>query len=347
MLSRSRQKGIAMKIGLIGNRGHQEYVFEGLRRCPWVSIVAISSGTDEDEIEPLKTRCLQSGQKPSVYADYHDLLDRGDITAVSIAGPFYAHARMSQEALEREIHVFCEKPVALNLEDLAVLKGIYQDHSELRFTAMLGLRYDPAFYTAWNAVQHGAIGETRLIHAQKSYKLGTRPDYYRQRSTYGGTIPWVGSHAIDWVHWFSGTHFLSVTARHSKRHNRDLGELEASAVCMFELANDIYATVNLDYFRPTVATTHGDDRLRVVGSDGVVEVRQGRVFLTNLQAGGEKELEPGCERQIFCDFIAGIEGKTVPLLNAWDAFIVTEACLLARQSADESSQIHFQEQING
>lgn len=336
-----------MKIGLIGNRGHQNYVFEGLKHCPDISIVAISTGTNEDEIEPLLHRCQQEGYYPNIYPDYQDLLDQGDIEVVSIGGPFQFHARMSQEAIERGIHVFSEKPVALELAELNSLKRVYGEHPEVHFTTMLGLRYEPAFYTAWNAVNHGEIGDVRLIHAQKSYKLGNRQVYYHQRSTYGGTIPWVGSHAIDWVHWFSNAPFISVFARHTYQENNRYGTMEVSAACLFELQNEIFATVSLDYLRPVVASTHGDDRLRVVGTTGIIEVRHNHVFLTNTKAGDEKELNPHCERQIFCDFIAGIKGETQPLLDARDAFLVTEACLLARQSADEERPIYFRSDQNG
>ena len=59
-------------------------------------------------------------------------------------------------------------------------------------------------------MRDGTVGQIRLMNAQKSYKLGRRNEFYKIRSTYGGTIPWVGSHAIDWLYWFSGEKFESV-----------------------------------------------------------------------------------------------------------------------------------------
>jgi predicted dehydrogenase len=58
------------------------------------------------------------------------------------------------------------------------------------------------------SIKQGSIGKVRLMNSQKSYKLGSRSEFYKHRQTYGGTIPWVGSHAIDWMYWLSGRDLL-------------------------------------------------------------------------------------------------------------------------------------------
>ncbi len=343
-----------MNLALIGDRGHQEYVFEGLQklssegvpgntpgRLPEVSITAITMGCEEDDARDLLAKCESIGCKPRLYADYRELLDLPDIDAVSICGPFQLHASMSIEALERGLHVFCEKPVATTIESLAQLTDACSKSDGCHFGAMMGLRYDPAFYTAWQAVKNGAIGEVRLMQAQKSYKLGKRPEYYTRRETYGGTIPWVGSHAIDWIYWFSGARFRSVSAVQSRRFNNGNGDLEISAQCQFELEGEISASVSLDYLRPGTASSHGDDRIRAAGTQGVIEVRQGKVFLTNQETDGEQQVPTKCDRQVFSDFVNHILTGTESLLPTDDIFTVTEASLLAQKSADEGRRIEF------
>jgi predicted dehydrogenase len=331
---------------MIGVRGHNGYVLAGLERLPRVRLVGLSPGTDEDDVESLRLWAEGHGHTPEVIEDYRAMLDRLKPDVVSICGPLELHAQMCIDAFQRGIHVFCEKPVATTLEDLARLKAAYDEANvhaadAIKFAGMMGLRYAPAFYTAWQAVQRGAVGEVRLLNTRKSYKLGQRPPYYRDRETYGGTIPWVGSHAIDWIYWFSGVTFRSVYATHSTLYNREQGDLEVSALCHFTLANAVYASASLDYFRPVSAPTHGDDRVRVVGTEGVIEVQGGEVFLINEEAEGEQCLAPACDKQIFQDFVMHVAGETTALLDAQDTFIVTEACLLARQSADEGRIVKF------
>ena len=327
---------------MIGDRGHNKYVLNGLEQLPDVQVIGLSSGTEEDTVDRLQQWCAEYTHKPKFFSDYREMLDRLKPDIVSVCGPFEAHAQMCIEAFQRDIHVFSEKPATTTFQDLEALTAAY-DKTDAHFTAMMGLRYDPAFYTAWRAIQDGAVGTVRLLNTRKSSRLGERPQYYRQRSSYGGTIPWLGSHAIDWIYWFSGESFRSVYATHSTRENRNHNDLEVSALCHFTLTNEVFASASIDYLRPANAPTHGDDRVRVAGTEGVIEVRGGEVFLINEQTDGEERLTVSCDRQIFRDFVEQIEGKITSLLNVEDIFAVTEACLLARQSADEGRVLFFQE----
>ena len=309
-----------MKLCMIGTRGHNGYVHAGMEQLTDVQVVATSDGLSDDWLAMLD-------------AERPDLL--------SVAGPFEKHADICIEAFRRGIHVFCEKPVAMTLDELDRVRAAHEA-SGVHFAAMMGLRYKPAFHTAWQAVRDGAIGSVRLITAQKSYRLGERADFFRSRSTYPGTIPWVGSHAIDLIHWFSGEAFESVRAAHSTRDNRGHGDLEVSALCQFTMTNEALASASIDYLRPANAPTHGDDRIRVAGTRGVIEVREGEALLINDETDGEQTLAATCDRQVFRDFVQRASGGLEALIGPEDTFAVTEACLLARQSADEGSTIKFQ-----
>jgi predicted dehydrogenase len=320
-------------------------VWDALPNLPHVRVVGLAAGAPEDDVTPWQRRCDAMGFTPEVFDDYRQMLDRLQPDIVTVCGPFELHAEMSAEALRRGIHVFCEKPVALTLEQLALVRDVYAEAKArfpgLHLATIMNLRYDPAFYTAWRAVRDGAIGTVRLINAQKSYRLGRRDAYYRDRATYGGTIPWVGVHAFDWIYWYSGQAFTCVYATHSTQSNQGNGDMEVSALCHFTLAGEVFASASLDFLRPSTAPTHGDDRVRVMGTAGAIEVRGGKVYLINAETEGEAELPIACDRQIFQDFVEHIEGKTTAILTPEDVFAVTEACLLARQSADEGHVIAF------
>ena len=51
-----------------------------------------------------------------VTADFDELLDDDDLTAVVIATPSSTHADLVERALDAEKHVFVEKPLALSAE---------------------------------------------------------------------------------------------------------------------------------------------------------------------------------------------------------------------------------------
>lgn len=330
-----------MKICIIGASGHYVYALRGIKADKNSEVVGISPGCEGENIDKLISQVSELGFKPKVYNNSNEMLDglKPDIAVINTF--FYKNSEIAIDAMYRGINVYIEKPVATTLQDLDKLIDVYQK-TKVKLSTMFGIRYTPHFWTAYNLVKSNQIGEVRLIHAQKSYKLGIRPDFYKRRETYGGTIPWVGSHAVDWVYWFSGKKFKSVFATHSKLYNNQHGDLEASATCSFTLEDEAFATVNIDYLRPQSAPTHDDDRIRIVGTKGVVEVMHGNVFMLNESVNGSIEVPLQESPVTFYDFIKEVRGDGNCLVSADDAFYVTKACLLARQAADENRIIEFE-----
>ncbi|MFA7569147.1 MAG: Gfo/Idh/MocA family oxidoreductase [Defluviitoga tunisiensis] len=327
-----------MKLCIVGSSGHYHYVLNPLRfnRNLNIDIVGISAGSQGEQIDKVYKEVVDLGYKPEVFYDYRKMFDKlhPDIAVINCF--FGDLASVSIEALKRGINIFTEKPVATTLEDLEKLESIYHNlNNKPLFVAMFGIRYKPWFLTAYKCVKNGSIGEIRLLNAQKSYKLGERDDFYKTRKSYGGTIPWVGSHGVDWIRWFSNQKFLSVYATHSKKHNNNHGDLEVSALCHFTLSNEVFASLTIDYLRPNNAPTHDDDRLRVVGTKGIIEVINNKVLLIDDDITGVREVPLEQEGSIFLDFLKELEGKGKCLIRPEDSFEVTRICLKALQSADE------------
>ena len=321
-----------MKFCIIGSRGHIGYVFQSIGKVPGITLDGISSGCEDDPARLVRSSA-DAGFTPELYSDWRQMLDRLSPGLVAVDGPFDRHAEMAAYALERGIHVFCEKPIALTFEDLERVERAYRAApAGTKLISMVGLRAEPPFRAAHAAVAAGRVGRVLMVNTRKSYKLGSRPEFYRHRATYGGTIPWVGSHALDWIQWFGGAGFRTLDAIESREENRGHGELEMTALCTCVLENGVMGSASIDYLRPSGAPTHGDDQVRVAGTLGVVEVAHGRVTL--IDADGEKELEAPPAPNIFGDFAASLLNGTACIADAASTFELTRACLAARESAD-------------
>ena len=321
-----------MKIALIGHRGHWGYVLNDLANLPQLEIAAVSGGGDP--VAPMAEAVRRCYQGPfREYEDYRAMLAEVPCDLVVVDGPFEKHAEMCIAALERDRHVFCEKPIALKQEDLTAIEKTYKKCAPgVRIISMVGLRANAPFAAAHEAVISGAVGEVRMVNARKSYKLGQRREFYKHRETYGGTIPWVGSHALDWILWYSNSDFKTIRAFHDRYGNRDHGDLEMTAAVMCVMKNGVIGTASIDYWRPQTAPTHGDDQVRVAGTDGVIEVAHGKCTVINQ--GGVHEIDPGAERGIFRRFVEGILDGTPGPATAEETFELTRACLAAREDAD-------------
>jgi len=328
------------RIGIVGATGHTGYVTEGVRGRPDLEVVGVAPGSEGESIDGLLAELRRQGEDPTRYDDHAALLDRAAPDVVAVAPYFGDIATVTVDVLEQDSHAFAEKPLATTLDDLAAVRDAHA-RSDGDLAAMFGLRYEPAFRTAHERVTRGAVGDVRLLNARKSYKLGERETPYRDRETYGGTIPWVGIHAVDWIDWLTPEPFRSVRASHTTTGNRGHGDLEATALVDFELADDVFASVSVDYLRPATAPTHGDDFLRIVGTEGVLVVRRDRAYLIDDDADGERELPLVAGTNSFEDFVDAAGDGLESSVSATDSIEATEAALLARRAADEDRRIEF------
>lgn len=295
-----------MKICFIGACGHSRQAYQYLVTRPDAEILGYAPGSEYETKVPV------FAQELPYFEDYKAMLDGVQPDYAVVSPVFGLTASVILECAKRKINVFSEKPVATTLDDLAAVEEAVKE-SEIRFCAMHYLRYDPAFYEGAKLVKSGAIGDVKLVTAQKSYKYGTRPAWYGDSDLYGGTIPWVGIHAIDWMYHFTGKRFLSVTTQ-------KVGEM--AAVCQFTMEDGVIGAMNLDFYRPKGAATHGDDRIRCAGTKGVLEVRDGKVILITEEE--TTVLEPREAPELLEEFL---DGEGIP---AEEIFYLTGVALTAR-----------------
>lgn len=326
-----------MKIAIIGSSGHGWTALEAPDKD--LEIAGFCPGYEGEDIAELRQK-LRAAGNPREYPDYRTLLEEAKPDAAVVDGRFCDHARMTVYALERGVHVYCDKPAATTLSDWQLVRQAAAS-GRARLFSILASRYMPWFATAKALVARGAIGKPRLFNGQKSYRLGTRPAFFHSRDTFGGLIPWVAIHSIDLILWIAGQPCREVFARHDRAENRGNGDLEMTSLCCMELGENILASVSADYYRPAAAPTHGDDRLRIVGTEGVIDVVDGVVRLTD--SAGERTVDLLRPPAVFSDFLRCVrEPETAPPWGS-DGLYSTLVCLKARESADLRQNLTVEE----
>jgi predicted dehydrogenase len=113
----------------------------------------------------------------------------------------------------------------------------------------------------------------------------------------------------------------------------EIGDMEDNACLALRLDNGGSAAVRLDYCRPAAAPTHGDDRLRVAGSKGVIESMSHALTLITEGEGPREVALPDPVDQ-FANFVAAVRGDEECEVPAEDCLYMTEVVLRARGAAD-------------
>ena len=320
-----------IRVGLIGLGGHVGEILRPLPQLPDVEVVAISDPNPEAMASLARNPRIKAAAQ---YADFRQMLERERLDIAGVCGPNGGRAEKIVACVERKLHVVAEKPLAIELDELQRIKRAMARY-QVRLTMLLPMRFSPPYLAIKRAVEAGEIGEVAQIGAQKSYQLGERPDWYHRRATYGGTIPWIGIHMVDLMRWSSGREFTEAVSFQTRIAFPELGDMENVTASLFRLDNGGVATLRMDYLRPAAAPTHGDDRLRLAGTKGVVEYQApaGVVLMTEkAKPHVIQDLPEG--RSLFVDFLESVYRGKSPALSLADIYRVNEIVLVARQAAE-------------
>ena len=148
-----------VNVGLIGagriGRVHAENL---AHRIPQVNLAAVA-----DVFMEAAEKVAADYQIPSVSQYPQSIFDDDNIDAVIICSSTDTHAQFITEAAAAGKHIFCEKPIALDLVVIdAALKAV--DRSGVKLQLGFNRRFDPNFKQARDMVAAGKIGTPHIVH---------------------------------------------------------------------------------------------------------------------------------------------------------------------------------------
>ena len=122
----------------------------------------------------------EAGQKfPNAkqYADWRKCLDQKDLDAVICCTTDHTHAFVANWAMNRGLHVYCEKPLANSVEEARVVRATYLKNKGKLATQVGTQRHAfENFNRIRELIKDGAIGELKAAYAWGDRKL-RKPGY--------------------------------------------------------------------------------------------------------------------------------------------------------------------------
>ncbi|MEJ2647675.1 MAG: Gfo/Idh/MocA family oxidoreductase [Sedimentisphaerales bacterium] len=333
-----------LKVVSIGGFGHSVFVFDDMAGMNVAEFVAFAPALEAEPLDIVTSHKIYN-KKVKRFDDWREMLSNVKPDVAIISTRLDKIAEISIAAAKAGCHLICEKPLAITHESLKELHEEVKKNN-VKLFAMHSMRSEGAFITAHNIYHSGDIGELVIANGRKSYKWGTRPDWFAERQTYGGTIGWVGIHALDFIHYITGIGFHSCMAMQSNFAHPSHMDCEDNCAMILQMSNGGHATISVDLYRPSSAPTHGDDWVRIVGTKGVIEANASK-NTCNLILEGQKQIDfPVAQKsRMFRNFLLSLVGRNEykPELSTNDGFMLTHACLCARDAADTGKMIRIEE----
>ncbi len=318
----------SLKVGVLGYGRIGKIHLDSVRKNENVDVVSVCD--PQGEILP---------KELPGYSNYRDLIAQERPDAVVICTPTPTHVDIISYCAERGVHVFCEKPLDL---DIGKIQKIQSEVEQSGITVMIGFnrRFDPDFALLKKNIDEGVIG---AIHQVTFFSRDPALPSLDFIETSGGLFMDMTIHDFDMSRFITGSEVKEVYAKGQIRVTPELSEF-----------NDIdTATVVLTMENETTCTIQNsrdagfgyDMRIEVFGSKGMIMAQNNHK--NHLKIYSHENVQSANPRYFFLqrfrkayqfeidEFIQCILNNEQPSVGIHDALKATQIAQLANQSLNE------------
>lgn len=302
-------------------------------------------------VDPNEARARSLAHKVGAlcwFSDYASALALPELDVVSVCIPTAAHAEVTIAAANAGKHVFCEKPIALTLEDAdRMIAAARENHVKLG----IGLvrRYSPVMHVVRQRLQAGDLGRPVMYQAVDAREQRPKLIMHDVAAT-GGAVIDMGVHVFDGWRFVFNSEPVSVYAQGLKLADGrpDLAGIPALAYDS-AMITVRYRSGDIGHFMVTWGLPLGvnppEQPDRIFGPCGMAEIAYGvdsQVFRWNLS--GAWETVASADREMYRleieAFAAAILDDRPPLTSGEDAKEALRVALAALESI-ETGQVVF------
>lgn len=282
-------------------------------------------------------------------ADPRAILEDAAVAVVLTSAIPADRAAISIAAMQHGKDVLTDKPGMTTFAQLHELKKVqketgriygvlYSEHFEVRATVEAG-----------NLIAQGAIGKVinTVGLGPHSLRLNNRPDWFFDRSRYGGILCDIASHQFEQFLFFSNAmdaEVVSATvanrAHPEKPGLQDMGDAHVRTA-------DTSGYIRVDWFTPKGLPTWGDGRLTILGTEGYIELRKyidiagkpgtDHLFLVNHE--GPRHIDcSNVERPFGRQFLDDVRNRTETAMPQERCFNAMKLALTAQQLAERGTE---------
>ncbi len=313
-----------LAVALIGCGGIARSYLQALAALPGCRLTAVA------DIYEDAARRVAEPYDCAAYGDYRRVLQGSRVEAVVIATPPATHAEIAGFFLSAGVHALCEKPLALNSREAALMLGQAEESGALLMMASK-FRYVDAVVRARSLLQAGALG--RAIGFENSFcsEVDMRGRWNSDKAVAGGGVLIDnGCHSVDIARFFLGP---LAAVRAEAGENRQGLEVEETVRMDLRAASGAAGRVDLSWSmasaREDYISLRGTEGELSIGWSGARYKRNGEREWTSF---GEAYDKLAAMTQQVENFANAIRGRAAPLVTSADGLASVKAIDAAYRS---------------
>jgi predicted dehydrogenase len=342
-----------VRLGLIGAGAMGRLHASVIRDVPDAELVAVAE-PDGGAIDLIRTIVPEA----HIYDDHATMLLDASLDAVVVATPESLHRAPVEAAAGHGLHVFVEKPMALDPADCDAML-LACNAADVRLMVGYILRFEPAYAALHAAVEAGRFGRPVAIYARRCATI-------QEARRLGGRVTaleYIGVHDIDQVLWHHAAPVRRVSARAARgRVGEELGTPDTIWTTI-EFEDGTAAVIEAGWALPEGWggwtpppgwAPFGDVRFDLTGTDGFGSIDLRQMNLVGVDDHGwmfpETRHWPlvagrvgGALRAEVEHFVHCVRTGQRPLVDGDQGREVTRLLALARRSLAEDRDVAYRE----
>jgi predicted dehydrogenase len=247
-----------MRVGIVGagSMGHAHAA--GWERTD-AKIIGVASKDVTSATE------LASRLGGRAYDSYTTLLN--DVDIIDICAPTHLHREMVEQAAAAGKHIFCEKPIALTVEDGQAMITTCENAGVRLFIGMV-LHFFPEYTQMKTAINSGSIGNPQVVRMTRaSYRPQKADDnWFMDESKSGGMMVDLMIHDFEMARWLAKGEVARVFAKTIRANQPEVFADHGLAILRFDNGAMAHIEGSWAYPFPMFSV-----RAEVAGDNGLIE----------------------------------------------------------------------------
>ncbi|WP_137287669.1 Gfo/Idh/MocA family protein [Halorussus salinisoli] len=321
---------MTLSIGLAGTGFMGQVHSKQYAQMDDVTVTAVSAPSGPDDLIE-----EYNFTQATAYTDTTALLAEADVDFLDVCTPTDTHLSLVRAAVEADVDVFLEKPIAGSLEEALEIDRLTTDED---VTIMVGhvLRYFPQ-YQAARKRDVGTPGVARTRRLSPFPEWGS-DDWYADRDRSGGVFLDLAIHDIDYLRWCWG----EVEEVFARRHRKPRAE---HGFVTLKFVNGAVGYVEASWAQPISRELTME--LELAGDSGLVEFNSAPITpyreWTEDGTSSESPLRHNAYYRELEHFVQCLRTGAEPDVTAEDAIEALRLSIAARQSARRNKPVSVEE----
>ena len=313
-----------IRVGVIGCGAISQSHLRSYAKSGRAEIVAVA--------DPIQAVAAARAQEygATAYTDYQDMLRVEELAAVSICTPPPSHREITERAAARGLHVLCEKPLALSVDEGQAMVAAAQRANVLLLTAFCNRFYTPiAKAKEWiDAGKLGPLHHLRLRFAGVELMAGT----WLADPAQGGGILWEsGPHYVDLFRYLVGE-MKNIYAKGGTLAQAIPGT--DTVAFLAESVDGVVGTMEGSWSSP-----HTEKRVEIYGERGaiVIDFLTGRSRFSLDHVTERVETDVGGQDRFYLEishFLDCVASEATPIVTGEDGVEAMRLIAAARESIE-------------